>query len=551
MKTRKYKRKYKKNTNKKLKKHYSKKRIKKKYHGGLNELNGMLNYTFGTFDEMIKALNELVITNNKEGERTKYEHDRFYENSILVSVLNNINDLDNITQILKPLLHLEIKPSNLIEVLKHYLNIEKNDDKTLTEILKDIGTVENLLDFINITRPIPVKDKNYGWYLTSKLINILFDNIDVFPITDYYNVKSNFIICGLLDHILDLNRGRGYSVSEFYTDIFGINNENPMVDDNLDALHDIKMIKDFFIRDNNPNGILPPIVLLVLSCRINPGINFLMNRNSSDPTNIMNGHRKKIMSIMNILKFCCKTCCGSTCGNCDDKKTKATFDSVDIPIDAISGFIKFFEGKNIEQKSCSDLCGIITWDTFEPFFKIFTNVKKFYIGRDWFQKFLFDTIIPYSTFIPLNINAYFNEVVYKEKDILFDEKINFYEGRLLYEYKNDSNYTNPLCFPKETMVKIHKEWKLEKGRMGVEYKTRQKTERKVAAELTKKSTTKQNFFSRFTSRKSKTDNVDSGSKERYYTPEKTDRSSEEKLSPNRFYTPEDKRSDERFHSLEK
>jgi hypothetical protein len=495
----------------------------KKYYGGdENDIHT----SFGTFEAMIKALNELVDT-----------YDAYYKDSILASVLAQINNAAPIPEILKPLLHLELKPSNLIELLKYYLDIEKTDSDNNTSfntLLPDIVTDENLLKFMNINRTGTTTDlitEKYGWHLTTLLLDTLFKSIGFIDLTNHYNIETNFIICGMLDHINVLNggiirhkggkkkiktqSGGSYSVNDFYDGIFDM----PEPEENInDALNKINVIKDFFDKEKNPKGFLPPIVLLLLSCRINPAIN------AKDSTAAMSSHRNKITDTMISLEFCCNqtTACTYTGDKCtiakEMKKEKSktvenletveksltTCDSAEIPTKTISRIIKFLNGKEIEARICPSLCGPITWKTFDPIFKIFTNVTTLITERDVFQQFLFDTIIPYSTFLPLNINAYFNEVVYKKKDLLYDEKIAFFESSLLTEYKEDkeNKYTNPLCVPNEIMQNIHRAWEEQK-----KYIKKATSSRKAPSSASKAPSSASRFKSFFSFRKNKTKNT--------------------------------------------
>jgi hypothetical protein len=153
---------------------------------------------------------------------------------------------------------------------------------------------------------------------------------------------------------------------------------------------------------------------------------------------------------------------------------------------------------------CPNICSTtdaITWKTFDPIFRLFTNIGTTITNLDAFQRFLFDTIIPYSTFFPLNINAYFNEVVYKVPAKLFDEKIAFFESSLLSKYdEKRADYTNPICVPNDIMTEIYEEW--EAGKIIIEKEnklTLKETRRREKSTATLKSNAtvkKPSFFKR-------------------------------------------------------
>jgi hypothetical protein len=210
---------------------------------------------------------------------------------------------------------------------------------------------------------------------------------------------------------------------------------------------DIHTIEDFFNETKNPNGILPPIVLFILSFRINPTIN------TSSPTTAMSNHRQNILNnVHTLLNVCCQ--CG-TQNECKESKVA-----------------QFFAKKALGN-ICPNVCvnqstrtTNINWNTFDPIFNFLTHTLSSGVNilEETIGTILFEHITPISTFVPVNINSYIESVVYKNKKNNFKEKITFYEDNIYQAYKENPIYNEkgPLDVPKEVLEDIQRAWKSNK-----------------------------------------------------------------------------------------
>ena len=124
----------------------------------------------------------------------------------------------------------------------------------------------------------------------------------------------------------------------------------------------------------------------------------------------------------------------------------------------------------VSKFTCNDLCNTIHWSTFDPFFKIFTNVGVTKDALDYFVLTIIYTIVPYSVFLPFNFNSYFKEIIIKNTPINYDKMIEFYEKEILFYYcsekckpnRQTKEITSPFCVPNDIMQDIDKKWEGEK-----------------------------------------------------------------------------------------
>ena len=495
------------------KKYNGKKYYGKKYKGGVSPYD-LTSYTFGTFENMKNDLTRFIEMNED-----------YYKDTMLDTILKCINEgktFNDLPGIIQLIMKLEIKPSNVLWLIKSYLNIEPGDSEDkesfdgLLKVLNEFGLLDE--PFIDIVRTIPspeelftkepvVVDKSYGWAIISKLLHVIIDalvtilDIDLreldlseLGLGNYgknysYDKENSLIQSSLINHLNNPVSGGGNHKKEpkqsggvkmaLDTFLKGYIYDQVKEDGDPDidfaqAFEKIDKIEDFFNQATNPVGVLPPVVLFVLTCRINPIINNFKNEKALT-------HRKTILETMNTVKYCCKTkiCINvGTCveGNCKNNSTVATkpkknpttattCDVTNIPQKVISVFASLF-GKDIKKDICPTISAHpIDWATFDPIFELITKFPDVVRDRDYVQRFIFDTIIPYSTFFPLNINAYINEKIYKKKDPLFDKKIAFFEAQLSTKYIGGYNgaytspeYKIPICVPNDIMTEIYKEW---------------------------------------------------------------------------------------------
>lgn len=442
-------------------KHYRKKNIikskkvhkstrrnnKKRYKGGSLVMSPI--YTFDSVHNMLSSL-QMLINNKKE----------LYEASILEVILKDIinattnkektlsDTFDTFPELIKLILKLEVKPSNTLEFIYFILGLEKDDNKDLKTQLKDLlDDYPGLIKFIDKNRnESEIEDYEVGWSLLSSLVVVLFEFIYTvesigFNLKENINIVYNedsIIQCGLIDALLDNNddvdpRGNKTKVDNFY-DIFlklGTTSKNRQTMRRNTMRRDtvqrepIKTIYDFFDETKNPTGIMPPFVLFILSCRINPRIN--------DDTTVMKENRMTILKqIQYYLTICCKRCCVGD--ECTDSKC----------VKGESKMLDFFKRGALEKNICSKSSCMdeFNWRTFDNIFKKATNNGS--IVQRLIEKPLFYNIAPLSTFLPINANTYIKDVFYKkekkkDKNIKirkeFDDKIAFYENEIYKAYK--------------------------------------------------------------------------------------------------------------------
>ena len=138
-----------------------------------------------------------------------------------------------------------------------------------------------------------------------------------------------------------------------------------------------------------------------------------------------------------------------------------------VIIKLIAFYLKYFAGKKedfklVQTQTCADLCREIKWTTFDPFFNIFTNIGVKGEKEYMLMLNIIYTIVPYSVFLPLNLNSYFKEVTFKNAPIYYDEMVEFYEKKLLCYYcseNTDEIIKDPLCVSNDLMARIDREWK--------------------------------------------------------------------------------------------
>ena len=461
----------KKNGIKSKKRYKSTRRNNKKYKGGALADFDMSHYTFNSLQNMLDSL-QMLIENKKR-----------YENSILDVILNpiriegTINDdiFNSFPQLIKLILKLEVKPSNTLELIYYLLDVKDEEDKEGLKKLLDIHP--QLIEFIDKNRnETDSEDYDVGWSLLSSFVESLVEVMDISDAFDFklkekiqtvYNTNS-MIQCGLMDTFLDdiqlVNPDDKFpnkksKLNIFYDSFRYISNSTIHNTLRRDTLRrdtnrkPLKTIYDFFDITKNPTGILPPFVLFILTCRINPRIN--------EDIDVMKKHRTTVLNqIQYYLTICCKKCCIN--GACTESKCVVEEEKKSV-LSKMKGSIKnsLTNALDIEEGICKNsTCEIETfhWRTFDNILKLATQNGS--VVQRLIEKPLFYNIVPLSTFLPINANTYIQDVFFKKeknedderkKRIKFDNKIKFYENEIYKAYKQakdglcGSEYNSDLC----------------------------------------------------------------------------------------------------------
>jgi hypothetical protein len=568
MKTKKYRKiTHRKITHRKIthRKHYRKKNVikskklcksnnkKKQYKGGEFSFADfdMSLYTFNSLHNMLVSLENLI--------EPKNDKKHLYEGSILsvivkpISNEGTINDdiFNNFPELIKLILKLEVKPSNTLDFIYYMLGIEEDIDKEGLKALLHLHP--QLIEFIDKNRNETETEIDYevGWSLLSSFVETLIEVMDVSAdfgldlkekIQTVYNADS-IIQCGLMDTFLDdiqlVNKRDNKSKLTIFYDSF----RRETVHREPTRREPIKTIYDFFNKAKNPTGILPPFVLFILSCRINPRIN--------KDIEVMNKHRMSILNqVQYYLTICCKQCCvGEACteSKCVTKESKivslTTIPNQVCPHNCIQDF---------------------NWKTFDSIFKLATNNGP--VIQHLIKNQLFYNIVPLSTFLPINANSYIQDVFFKNIDKKkrdeFNNKIEFYENEIYKAYKqapdgvcgdinNDdlcSQYVKdgPLYIPYELLLIIIKKFeKKDKPLTVIKYsearRSKRDTIREKAASASasasinpekKKSSLSSRFYTLFKSNP-KTPQLEKINEESAYVPPSSQRSSSHSQ---RFYS---------------
>lgn len=440
-------------------KHYRKKNIikskkvhkstrrnnKKRYKGGSIDMSP---YTFDSFQYMLGSLQNLIKPSN--------DTVKLYEGSILDVILENIKTngtideklFNGFPELIKLILKLEVKPSNTLEFIYFIFKVKEEDKEDFKELL---GFHDDLIKFIDKNRSeTETEDYEIGWSLLSSFVITLIEAIDMSvdfglgeKINEVYN-KDSIIQCGLIDSFLydskhtqsDLDRSYKTSikVTNFYNSFRfpptqSIKRPDTIRRDTIrrDTVErpPRKTIYDFFDKEKNPTGILPPFVLFILLFRINPDIN-------SDTNEKMMKNRITILNnIQYYLTICCKQCCVG--GKCTESKC----------VKGDPKLVSLFKGIALEENICikSSCLNKFNWKTFDNIFLKVTNNNTFV--ELLIETPLFYNIAPLSTFLPINANTYIKEVFYKDmndkKKLEFDAKIEFYENEIYKAYKQSED----------------------------------------------------------------------------------------------------------------
>ncbi len=427
---------------------------KKRYKGGSID---MAPYTFESFQYMLGSLQNLIYDKDEQGNPVLVE---LYKGSILDVILKGISTngtideklFNGFPQLIKLILKLEVKPSNTLEFIYFIFKVKEEDKEAFKELL---GFQDDLIKFIDKNRneKTRIEDYEIGWSLLSSFVITLIEAIDMSvdfglgeKINEVYN-KDSIIQCGLIDSYLygskhtqsDLDRTRDSIFSRSYKPSIKVTNfynsfrflPTQSIKRSVSIRRDYvpreprKTIYDFFDKEKNPTGILPPFVLFILLFRINPDIN-------SDTNEKMKKNRMTILNnIQYYLTICCKQCCVG--GKCTESKC----------VKGDPKLVSLFKGIALEENICTDseCLDEFNWETFDNIFKIATNNGKFV--ELLIETPLFYNIAPLSTFLPINANTYIKEVFYKDmndkKKKEFDAKIEFYENEIYKAYKQSED----------------------------------------------------------------------------------------------------------------
>ena len=430
---------------------------KKQYKGGEFSFADfdMSLYTFNSLQTMLDSLGNLI--------EPKNDKKHLYEGSILSVIVKPISEnnntiidededkddkvFNNFPELIKLILKLEVKPSNTLDFIYYMLGIEEEKDKEGLKALLNLHP--QLIEFIDKNRNETETEIDYevGWSLLSSFVETLIEVMDVSAdfgldlkekIQTVYNTDS-IIQCGLMDTFL---------IDTFLDDIQLVNKRDNKSKSKLTLFYDsfrtkitttrrretvhretvhretvhsrepIKTIYDFFDKAKNPTGILPPFVLFILSCRINPRIN-------NHDIEVMNKHRTSILNqVQYYLTICCKQCCvGEACteSKCVNKDKESILKFTTIP-------------NQVCPNNCIDK---FNWKTFDSIFKLATNNGP--VIQRLIENQLFYNIVPLSTFLPINANSYIQDVFFKniekKERQKFNNKIEFYENEIYKAYK--------------------------------------------------------------------------------------------------------------------
>jgi hypothetical protein len=527
---------------------------KHKYDIGYDAYN-TTKYHFGTYDNMIKSLVELTSGHNSRK--------IIFEGTILDSIIKFKNNGVKLPALLKVITSLKLSSSNLAyfftknpkedildksvldltlinikDILKQYIDIidikeslsheDTDDTRTVEQLLKDVispvidaGAEEPIIEHIkNFTMKCDNLDnpnQQSGWYLSTifiELITNVLNNLNLTKSKSFLKTieeinKGQIFRCELIDYLF-LNKDT--RIKDIY-DLYkrgreGIVLQSEMVKDDISNF----TILDFFNKELNTNGILPPFILFLLSCRINPDIN-------KNPSNI------KKNSIYNMLTSSCDIKHSLTEGlrpaaqtaqanvsrvNSSDSSRRSSdrsrsssdssrsssdssrssnssnssqrggikifglklgedkfydaSDKVDTACTAESTFTGRMVGKftinPIYTKICKDISETkFTWNSFDS---IDSLVDKTHLFQSATASLIISNIgymlAPYSTFFPLDIKRYIEDYIFDKEGnkIKFTETMNRYETKLIEWYKGNSLYTEPLCPPISIMNDVIK-----------------------------------------------------------------------------------------------
>jgi hypothetical protein len=430
---------YRKKNEKKCKKFYTRKhKNKKQYKGGefgFADFDMSL-YTFNSLQNMLISLENLI--------EPSHDKENLYEGSILSVIVKPISEnnntiideddkvFNNFPELIKLILKLEVKPSNTLDFIYYMLGIKEEKDKEgLKELLHLYPQLLEFIDKKHNERETEI-DYEVGWSLLSSFVETLIEVMDVSDafgfklkekIQTVYNTDC-IIQCGLMDTFLDdIQRDNKSKLNIFYDSFRRETVHRETVHRETVRREPIKTIYDFFDKAKNPRGILPPFVLFILSCRINPRIN--------NDIEVMNKHRMTILNqVQYYLTICCKQCCvGEACTESKCVNKESTLVSL----------------TSIPNQVCPNNCiQAFNWKTFDSIFILATNNGP--VIQHLIKNQLFYNIVPPSTFLPINANSYIQDVFFKkEKNEIeekkrideFNNKIKFYENEIYKAYNND------------------------------------------------------------------------------------------------------------------
>ena len=391
--------------------------------------------------------------------------------------------------------------------------------KPLKEIIETIlgnSGIKNIISQIKLLimkypiEPLEPAEKNTsedfnGWYLFTiimEMITSILQNIELNKVENIFKpiieLMDGYIIkCELIPYLkknsfslktVYKNMGLGYNLQT-------CNEKNENITSDI-YIYDYN-IYDFFSQKKNELGILPPFVLLLLSCRINPEINNTppanaklklfkeymiksldpLARNSSSSTdsslsNESSSSNKSSSSTDSSLSNKSSSSTDSSLSTVSSSSTdsfKSLPPSIDPPTTCTVlpiSFIKNYAYKFAYEKSRNFIISNLNlptilacingnnlnWNTFDNILEILDILKK----HSNFAQFINDNTIyhnlayylaPYTIYSPLNIIEYIHTKLPESNQIDFYSIFSFYEEKIFSEYKKNITYTNPNCVP--------------------------------------------------------------------------------------------------------
>ena len=138
-----------------------------------------------------------------------------------------------------------------------------------------------------------------GWYLSTILLELVTNILINLDLTNSSQLMMNLIqlnneqiiICELLNYLIlnksetliNENKNVNFNFGELYDSMRTIQMDAthaPTADADYDIINEFTIL-DFFL-EKNTTGILPPFILLLMSCRINPAINIARGESPTD-----------------------------------------------------------------------------------------------------------------------------------------------------------------------------------------------------------------------------------------------------------------------------
>ena len=521
-------------------------------------------YSFGSYDTMISSLNAFIEENKEIFENTildvilkEKKEKKEGKSSGLPAILKIITDLKIVSSNLAYFFTKnpqQILDTSIIKLLpstvQPYLDSAASSyDKSLESILKKIISplINNLhnkpppssapsphtrrssqnkskVDIIEQIKQFIMKgdynaESENGWYLSTILLELITNmliNLDLTNSVVYTLAQLNsdhIMTCELINYFLlnktiesvsedraETKEDINFNFTKLYNSIRLTGTESSTVDADYDVINDFTIL-DFFNKDKNPSGILPPFILLLTSIRINPSINV-----DSDKGSIKAMEKIKTM-LKTMIKLNTKIDCDAVQTNTtamsrvrglfsrrpetvknkaeeeEEDETYATPREEPTVINTIettcspqkkpsTRFEKFKAGitEKITEKGlnrylnpiikqvCTDLNNnTLSWKTLDGLNDIISNINTantFLPIKGILQYNICYSLAPYTTFFPLDITRYISTKIFKENDTTFLDLMAKFENNIITSYKNEPTYVDPLCIPMSIMNTI-------------------------------------------------------------------------------------------------